>query len=153
MTSFSWTLDPWLPGSSSSWFSFFEKYLPLISLPFQRGEECTRELEVAMLVVRELWMAKEEPRQLLKRVWSVAQSSREHAPRPPHTTKLWFLYLSATSFSVPTFMWVINHLDNWSAISIPSWLKKKKEAKIVPRVLHLGIWDVAAFRGCFHFYN
>lgn len=74
----------------------------------------------------------EELRQLLKRVWSVVQSSREHAPRPPHTTKLWFLYLSATSFSVPTFMWVINHLDIWSAILIPSWLKKKKQ-KLNPK--------------------
>lgn len=69
----------------------------------------------------------EELRQLLKRVWSVVQSSREHAPRPPHTTKFWFLYLSATSFSVPTFMWVINHLDIWSAILIPSWLKKRSK--------------------------
>lgn len=94
----------------------------------------------------------EELRQLLKRVWSVVQSSREHAPRPPHTTKLWFLYLSATSFSVPTFMWVINHLDNWSAILIPSWLKKKKQ-KLNPRPCTIDIWDIAAFRGCFHFYN
>jgi hypothetical protein len=34
-----------------------------------------------------------------------------------------------------------------------TFLIKKKEAKIEPQVLYLDIWDIAAFRGCFHFYN